>query len=395
MNTLKKLICAMLIFGLLLPVTPIQALELEKLPEFGREYAVFADPMNPDQPVPAPQWPQTASPLFTGTDSYLTDPAEAGAILRSAMKARQSQVTVKIQASADTEFKALTAEILAAALAHTGNPTEGDYLARQRGMIQSSATVYAIGGVNYYETTFHLEYYTTAAQEAEMDTAVAALLAILDLEGKSDYEKVSKVYRWMCENIKYDNDNLYDDSYTLKYTGYAALINHTAVCQGYAVLLYRLCLEMGIDCRIITGDGNGGGHAWNIVKLGGKYYNLDATWDASYYMVRGEYNYFLRTDDTFGDHTRDVEFTTDEFHAAYPMGTEDYDPDAQPQRTAGDINGDGTLDNKDLTRLFQYLSDWDVEVSADTLDINGDGSVNNKDLTRLFQYLSGWDVEIH
>ena len=61
---------------------------------------------------------------------------------------------------------------------------------------------------------------------------------------------------------------------------------------------------------------------------------------------------------------------------------------------AGDINNDGSVNNKDLTRLFQYLSDWDVEVNEAALDVNGDGSVNNKDLTRLFQFLSDWDVEI-
>lgn len=61
----------------------------------------------------------------------------------------------------------------------------------------------------------------------------------------------------------------------------------------------------------------------------------------------------------------------------------------------GDINADGTVNNRDLTRLFQYLSDWDVEVNESALDVNGDGSINNRDLTRLFQYLSDWDVEIY
>lgn len=61
---------------------------------------------------------------------------------------------------------------------------------------------------------------------------------------------------------------------------------------------------------------------------------------------------------------------------------------------AGDINGDSKVNNKDLTRLFQYLSKWDVAVNSGVLDVNGDGKVNNKDLTRLFQYLSNWDVKI-
>lgn len=61
----------------------------------------------------------------------------------------------------------------------------------------------------------------------------------------------------------------------------------------------------------------------------------------------------------------------------------------------GDINGDQKVNNKDFTRLFQYLSGWDVEVNETCLDVNNDGSINNKDFSRLFQYLSGWDVVIH
>ena len=65
----------------------------------------------------------------------------------------------------------------------------------------------------------------------------------------------------------------------------------------------------------------------------------------------------------------------------------DYEP--------GDMNGDDVVNNKDMTRLFQYLSGWDVDVNESALDINNDGVVNNKDLTRLFQYMSGWDVDIY
>ena len=60
----------------------------------------------------------------------------------------------------------------------------------------------------------------------------------------------------------------------------------------------------------------------------------------------------------------------------------------------GDINGDGKSNNKDATRLAQFLAEWDVDINAHCVDVNGDGKVNNKDLTRLFQYLANWDVEI-
>lgn len=63
--------------------------------------------------------------------------------------------------------------------------------------------------------------------------------------------------------------------------------------------------------------------------------------------------------------------------------------------TPGDINDDGKVNTKDLTRLLKYLSHEDVYVNEFALDVNGDGKVNTKDLTRLLKYLSHEDVELH
>lgn len=61
---------------------------------------------------------------------------------------------------------------------------------------------------------------------------------------------------------------------------------------------------------------------------------------------------------------------------------------------AGDINGDGKLNNKDLTRLMKYIADNETTVVKNTVDVNGDGVVTAKDLTRLLKYLSGADVVV-
>ncbi len=63
-------------------------------------------------------------------------------------------------------------------------------------------------------------------------------------------------------------------------------------------------------------------------------------------------------------------------------------------RIPGDINGDGEINVKDVTRLMQLRAGWTVDVVNSNLDVNGDGSITVNDATRLMQYLAGWVVAI-
>lgn len=245
--------------------------------------------------------------------------------LRTYMCARADSASLPLEIpAAEYDKDALEASLTSAieqAMAHTGVPTQGDYLrANFRGAAYGYSGSSGAATVQL-QLSFQFEYNDNADQEEQMDAAVSALLAQLSPSG-TDYQKIRTVYDYITANITYDYTNLNDDTYLLKYSPYAALVNKTAVCQGYAGLLYRLALEMGVSCRMITGTANGGGHAWNIIGLDGSYYNVDATWDAGL----TDDTWFLLTDSNFSDHTRDSNYASASFYSAYPMGTENYTP---------------------------------------------------------------------
>ena len=60
----------------------------------------------------------------------------------------------------------------------------------------------------------------------------------------------------------------------------------------------------------------------------------------------------------------------------------------------GDANGDGTVNNRDVALLQQYINKWDVTLDEVAADANGDGTVNNRDVALLQQYINKWDVTL-
>lgn len=271
---------------------------------------------------------------------------EAAAELRQGMVERMDSIAITF--SINAEFDAT--DIWNEALKHTGNPKEGDYLEGQYRQYGFKPYYNELGEEAYFTYVFIFEYFTTAQQEQEMDQAVAALLQELNLWDATEYDKVKGIYDWICSNVTYDYDNLNNKDYYLKHSAYAALVHRKAVCQGFAVLFYRLALELGVDCRYITGNSSGVAHAWNIVRLGSLYYNLDATWDQPRKANGMDYEYFLRCGSNFPDHTRKEDYISADFYQRYPMSPEDYGTDvAWPvsgtcgQDLRWELDAEGTL----------------------------------------------------
>ena len=60
----------------------------------------------------------------------------------------------------------------------------------------------------------------------------------------------------------------------------------------------------------------------------------------------------------------------------------------------GDLNGDGSINNRDMALLQQYINKWDVEIDELAADVTDDGAINNRDLALLQQYINKWDVTL-
>ena len=319
----KRLLSLILVLSCLLALIPAFPVAAQATPNRGsgsiefQPNPLYEGLVNPEVfTSQATQRPST----HKGESDYVSM-SSAAKQLRKAMVKRSSYIALSYVTTND-DITATVHELSDLAMNHTGNPKEGDYLRFTYGGWDAWFNWDYYDGEYHVDVEYDLYYYTTAKQESTMDAYVEDLLDELDLYDNSDYQKIKGIYDYITETVRYDYDHLGDEDYMLQYTGYAALVNKTAVCQGYANLFYRLALELGVDARIISGDG-GGPHAWNITTLDGLWYNLDSTWDEGC----STYSWFLLSPGNFDRHYRDSEYETSSFHKKYPMDENDYEYD--------------------------------------------------------------------
>ena len=88
----------------------------------------------------------------------------------------------------------------------------------------------------------------------------------------SDYEKELYLHDALIKKVTYTYSKLEEQN------GYTTLVEGKGVCAGYAFALQYLLMRAGIQSYYVVGYA-GENHAWNLAKIDGEWYYVDATWD--------------------------------------------------------------------------------------------------------------------
>lgn len=155
---------------------------------------------------------------------------------------------------------------------------------------------YSAGGyVNDLTIVFtSFTYHTNKTQEEFVNSEVTRVVNQIIEPSMTEFQKVKAINDWVVNNTRYN-----EDTTTSEHAAYTLFNEGEGVCQAYALAALRLLEEEGFEVKYVTGDAGGVAHGWNLVKVDGKWYHLDTTWNDPVSKTGEDilsYKYFLISD---------------------------------------------------------------------------------------------------
>jgi transglutaminase/protease-like cytokinesis protein 3 len=149
---------------------------------------------------------------------------------------------------------------------------------------------------HYFQDQYTLEQ--VADMKRQTEHKAKELVRSLQLPNLTVVERIKAVNSYLIDNCEYPDKEPYSCE---SHTPYGALIQQSAVCEGYARAAQLIFELSDVPSHYVVGDTPGGGHAWNLVQVDQQWYQLDITWndaDAApnmYFLVTDDYMALSRT----------------------------------------------------------------------------------------------------
>ncbi len=140
--------------------------------------------------------------------------------------------------------------------------------------------------------------------QLEMMDKVDEIFSLYNIDPNSPKRKdIYSINNYLINHSTYDHATASNGTAkTTKRTAYGVLVEGSGVCGAYAKAFELVAKQANIKTLVDTGNTkeNGevdpnGAHAWNVVKVNGKWYMIDVTWNDSSFSADKTYN-----DDTQG-----------------------------------------------------------------------------------------------
>ena len=126
------------------------------------------------------------------------------------------------------------------------------------------------------------------------------------------------------------------------YTPLAMVFKNGGVCDAYSRLFYDMAKKAGLKVKYIVGKiDNSGLHAWNLVKVEGKWHHIDVTWDDNNAGAEDyDYEYYLKSD----EYMREKQHSWNK--KSYPKCRESYEIEDEDEDY--DVDDETTEDEDDI-----------------------------------------------
>ena len=128
----------------------------------------------------------------------------------------------------------------------------------------------------------------TDSERRAVANAIEKFKSDYDIDSKDDLQKELAILKWLIANCEYETGKEWSAS-----TAYSCIIEGHAQCAGYADAFLQTAKACGLEVKYIYNDA----HAWNLVKLDGQWYHVDATWEDAGQNNDVLHNRYINLDD--------------------------------------------------------------------------------------------------